>query len=801
MKKFFVLVVFVLIIAQLKSQKLNYDSLLQVVKSTNVDTTRINTLNKIILYQLQTKKLSKTDTLDLVINESKNLKYWNGLGIAYKNKAIYFYFNSNLDSALKYYDLAIENFKKVDDFENIAKIYNNIGLIYRAQSNYPQAIEYYKKAIEYFKQTKDQRPIMAISNNLATVYTYQGDMQRALEVCFEGLKVFDNLKTKETEDSLKLAHLSKTIAIIYMIQKKYKEAEEYYNKSLKFFEKLKSNNDIADIYTNFGTMYGKQAFDIDDSLKKIELYKKELIYYKKAIPLYNKKDKIALSIYNIASAYLNFDNFDSAYKYIEKAKLLYWELKDEKGLALCDFLTGNFLYKNKEFKKAIEPLNNSLEVAEKIGELNMIEKSSNYLYKCYKELGDYKNALVMLEFQKAANDSLFNKNNEKKLTELALTYEFEKEKQQTELKYQEEIKRQKLIQKFSFALVILFLIILIAIYYAFRLKKKKNEELQRLNAEIIMQKEEIEAQRDEIEGQKNQIELQAQEIEKQRDLAIQRGNELEKKNQDIEASIYYALRIQQALLPCKEVLKPFFSNSTIYYKPRDIVSGDFYWFAQRENIIYVAAADCTGHGVPGAFMSLLGISFFNQIFAENPEIETNDFLNNVRKMIIGSLKQSNDSFDSSRDGMDMSLIRFDKNTYEIQYSGAYNSIFVISKNSKQSTNQNLTYKISEDTNLVLTEFKADRMPIGIYLKLDKDFSTHSFELEKGDKIFMFSDGFEDMFNKEQSQKYTAGRFKNLLLQSNNQTLDELNNTFERVFVEWNNGSKQIDDILIIALEV
>jgi len=430
-----------------------------------------------------------------------------------------------------------------------------------------------------------------------------------------------------------------------------------------------------------------------------------------------------------------------------------------------------------------------------IGDISLKGQSVKALGEAYKHLGDYKKALEMFEIYETIQDSLYNSNKQKKITQLSLTYEFEKQKEKAELKYNEEIKRQKIIKNFSFVILFLSLLALLAVFSALRTKKRKNEELQKKNAEILQQKEEIEAQRDEIEvqmleieNQKRRIEEQAKEIEIQRDLAMKRGDELEQKNRDIEASIHYALRIQKAILPNIDIFNEFFADYFIFNKPRDIVSGDFYWAARKNGKIIVVAADCTGHGVPGAFMSMLGISFLNEIVNKTNITKPNLILDELRNMAITSLNKNNDKEIS--DEMDISLIAIDINSLELQFAGAFNPLYIFRKN-------------IETSSFELIQINGDRMPIGLYIIDTQPFLTKNFKLSKNDTIYLFSDGYADQFGTllNKKQKFMKKRFRKLLLDIQKFDLNKQKQILDENIIKWQNGTDQTDDITILGIKI
>jgi len=620
-----------------------------------------------------------------------------------------------------------------------------------------------------------------------------------LELSFDALKAYKLIKDINNDDSLQIGRIYVSIANIYANQKSNKEALDYYHRAFIIYERYNFLENEGNIYLNIGYVYGSDS----DSVAEKKYY---LLDFSK----YKKKNKIALVCLNLADSYKKFGTLDSTKYYLDISLQKYTELNDKRGIAMVYNSYGEYYTKLNLNYQAISILNKGLEIAKEVGDIKIISSLSEALYISYEQVGNYKAALDMHVLYKKMQDSIFNSNNEKKLTQISLTYEFDKEKAQSELKYNEELKRQRIIRDFTFLVLFFVLMALLGVFSAFRTKKRKNEELSQKNAEILMQNEEIEAQKDEIEAQldqiasqKDQLEIQSKETESQRDLAIERGNLLEIKNKDIEASIYYALRIQQAILPNVKIIDKYFKESFVYYKPRDIVSGDFYWASENNNKLILVAADCTGHGVPGAFMSMLGVSFLNQIVSAQNILDSEQILTKLREMIISSLKQSIDNENSTKDGMDLSLIIYDKEKLEIQYSGAYNSLYIVSDEfPKVIQGDNCTREYTDEkSGFKLLELKADRMPIGIFVLKSGDFTKKIVQLKPKDRIYMFSDGFPDLFNKESKQKFTSKRFKNLFLGNYDVNVSSQNQLLKDTYVSWVGNEKQIDDILVIGMEV
>jgi len=263
-------------------------------------------------------------------------------------------------------------------------------------------------------------------------------------------------------------------------------------------------------------------------------------------------------------------------------------------------------------------------------------------------------------------------------------------------------------------------------------------------------------------------------------------DELEKINKNITSSIRYAQFIQKAVLPSTEFLKQFIPEHFILYIPRDIVSGDFYWIKQVNNFVAIAAADCTGHGVPGAFMSMLGIALLNEVVRLDEHPTANGILNELRKRVKTSLHQESVR-GTGTDGMDMSLCIVDIENKQIQYSGANNPLFIIREDEEKGTSE-------------LIHIRPDRMPIGVYIK-ERPFTNHVIQLQTNDQVYQFTDGFIDQFGGERQEKFKMKRFKKLLLKIHKRPMAEQQELLYAQFDEWRGGINQLDDIMIIGFKI
>ena len=263
---------------------------------------------------------------------------------------------------------------------------------------------------------------------------------------------------------------------------------------------------------------------------------------------------------------------------------------------------------------------------------------------------------------------------------------------------------------------------------------------------------------------------------------VQKNTELADKNQAITDSIRYAKRIQDAILPDNEHIKELIDEYFILFKPRDIVSGDYYWMTEQNNTVIIAAVDCTGHGVPGAFMSMLGIAFLNEIVNKKEDIKANEILNELREYVISSLKQRGKKMEA-QDGMDMALCIIDFKKKELQFAGANNPLYLIRKGGE------------------ITEIRGDKMPIGIYYRKEESFTNHNLKFEKGDSFYIFTDGLVDQFGGPKERKFMKKRFKELLLTHQDKTMEEQKAILNNAVETWRGDLHQVDDMLVIGCKL
>jgi serine phosphatase RsbU (regulator of sigma subunit) len=350
---------------------------------------------------------------------------------------------------------------------------------------------------------------------------------------------------------------------------------------------------------------------------------------------------------------------------------------------------------------------------------------------------------------------------------MVMQYNFDNQQKQEKIEQiikenaqKERLQRQKM---FTLVFSIAFVLMLLLAFVIFRNYRRNKKVLQIISL-----------QKSEIEFKNNILQQQSEEI-------LTQNEQLALSKKNITDSIQYASQIQHAMLPGIEIIENLFFDHFVLFNPCHIVSGDFYWFKQIKNYVYIVAADCTGHGVPGAFMSMLGISLLNEIVTKRDVNKPHEILNELRNRIKESLHQTGNK-NQTQDGIDIAFCMFDTETQILQFAGAYNPFYLIRNNE-------------------LIEYKADRMPIGIHPKDKLDFVSTEIQLQQKDKFYIFSDGYVSQFGGSKDEKFKTKRFQELLLKTNNEPMQNQKQFLANELDDWRGNIPQTDDILVIGIHV
>ncbi|OFX61464.1 MAG: hypothetical protein A2046_00090 [Bacteroidetes bacterium GWA2_30_7] len=721
--------------------------------------------------------------------------------------------NSDKTIALMHYQKALTIYREINDIKGISKTHNNIGLVNYKMGNYDIAIENYMKSLKMREETGDKKGMMFCYFNIGGVHKDQNNFDKALEYFTKALKIAEELNDKE---GIYLGN--NNLGVMQDLMGNQEKAIEYINKSLKIVEELDDKKGILTCYNNLGNSY-KRKGDFENALK----------YYNKSLKISEEimnKNTSAMILNNIATMHMALS---------DSAKL------NHKGQKI---ITEHL---NAAIKFGLRAINLGREIMSKPIENNV----AKVLMKTYKRLGDNSKSLYYAEIFIDTKDSMFSQEKTKSLAEAEKKFESEKKQLQIDKLSKEkelqnetiarknaESKKQRIIIMFVFCSLLLVVVFSVFLFRLFMQKKKANLILAR-------QKQQIEIQNSNLQQANEEINAQRDEIEAQRDLVVNQKDELEIIHKEVTDSINYAKRIQQAMLPdlaSTRGLIPLLTHETfILFRPKDIVSGDFYWSSKVNEYLIYAVADCTGHGVPGAFMSMLGVSFLNEIVRKKEVTQASHVLDQLRESIIDALKQTGES-GTQKDGMDMSLIvinlqastsrtsvseqsdlealressvealpqsnisvqaqpvkikptetepQSNNRSYNAQWSGANNPLWLV----RSSKEMPPFKKVAS-----LEEVKPDKMPIAIYERME-DFTNHELQLYKGDTIFLISDGYEDQFGGEKGKKFLSKNLKQLLIANCQLPMNEQKQILEKTLIEWIGEGEQIDDITLLGIRI
>jgi tetratricopeptide (TPR) repeat protein len=677
---------------------------------------------------------TKVDSLKNIINTSSGKEKVDALLIMSEH-----FFASDFNLSLSYSREAFLISDKINYKKGIAVAHNNIGYSLTDLGDYKNALEHYLISIDLFKELGEENKEAIAYNDIGYIFQSQGLIEKAIENYIKSLKLLEKLNDKGS-----VGACLNNIGLLYHEQNNFEKALEYYEKGLKVKEEIGNEKSIAVSLNNLGSLY----FSQQKYYEAKEYFFKSLAKRKKT----NDKPGIGQCLINIAGIYREQKEYDTALEYLLMSEKIQNEINNTAGLVNTLNSIG-VIYRLKHDKQSAQPyLDKAYNLAKTIGSPELIKNTSLSLSNQYRDLKEFEKSYRLLIEHYQMVDSLQNTENTHKTIQAGMQYEFEKKLHKNELaqvkkdhEHEIEIKEQKLIS-YSFGIGLVALVVLsIVILKSLNDKKKANKR-------ITIQKKEIE----------------------------DKSLKLEEALINITDSVKYAKRIQQALLQSEEHISSNVPPHFILFKPKDIVSGDFYWSYEKDNFMYIAAADCTGHGVPGALMSMLGISFLNSINTVNNILSPAEILDNLRAKVIEDLSQNTKS-GASRDGMDISLAKINLVNHEIEWAGANNNLWVISQNE-------------------VREYKADRQAINFTENLIP-YTNHKIEAKKDDLIYLFTDGFADQFGGPNGKKIKYKPFKSLLASIANKELNEQKNLLNSFFEDWKGNLEQIDDVCVIGIKV
>ena len=621
-------------------------------------------------------------------------------------------------------DPTITRIEKLTSQKKKAEEYNDAAETAWQVGELQYALEYSQRGLDIARQFKFKSIESRLHNNRGIAYDYLSDYPSALKHYFAGLALQEKLDDPETK-----ADILGNIGLIYMYQELHKKSLSYHERALKIRKEINDQHGISASLNNVAIIYTRQ----DKPRKAIENYLECIEIDTKA----NDSTGLGDNYNNIALAYIDLTDYDIAIDYLEKALKIRTSTNDIIGMSITNSNLGEIHFKLKNYGRAREYLKLSLALAYQVNDRQALKSSYAWLSKNEEAAGDSIAAFRYYKLFIAYRDSLNNTDIASQQTALELNYEFDREKEISRLR-QEEKDRQ-----YSIILIAVSTgLILILLFSILFFRKWKQTQAQQ---SIIEEKNKL----------------------------------VQHKNDEIMASISYAKRIQKAILPSTSALDEAFPNNFVLYLPKDVVSGDFYWMDEINDIQLLAVADCTGHGVPGALMSVVCYNALNRAVHEFDKSTPSQILDKTRELVINELSQDEDAV---ADGMDISLCAFDKKSSKFNWAGANNPLWVYRKSTG-----------------AMEEIKADKQPIGNHQN-PTPFKEHSIDLTTGDRVFLFSDGYQDQFGGPKQKKMMRKGFKNAILDSIEFSIDDQKKHLLTAFRDWQNQQEQVDDVCIIGIE-
>lgn len=644
--------------------------------------------------------------------------------------------SSDNKSAIYFANEAQKIAVKRNDKRGQAEAMNNLafGLFYSGEND--SAIKIYNESIQLSRLAGDSTNVLAALNRLGFTYREKGEYALALIAYNQSLA--SNIGEKNKSEA---ANSYLNIGVIYYDQNNLKDALRYQEMGLKLYLETGEEARIANSLARIGNTH----LEGKDTLAAMD-------YYKRSLEMFTKADNprgIAVCLNNIANIYKEKKDVPKALDYYERALAIREKIGDKNGISLICNNMGVLYLSLKEYDKAIVYFDRGLKIAITLEYQEQIKANNLGLSQSYEGLGDHETALAYYKKYYDANDSIFNEKNSEQINILNTKFDTErKQKAYESLTKENDLQVRRNI--FMAAALGLLLVLMIVIWRNARRSKQANVLLQQ---------------------QKNEISLQKKIVEEQ--------------HRDIVDSINYAKRIQRAVLPTQQEIHELFPKSFVFFRPRDIVSGDFWWIGKSGKIKILAVADCTGHGVPGAFMSLIGNTALNEVVKEKHITDPGEILYRLSQNIVTALKQGQREIDSTqsysmkgvKDGMDISLCALDEENGVLKFAGANNPIYYVQ-------------------NGVMKEIKGNRQPVGVFEGELKPFTVHSIPLEGLEAFYLFSDGYADQFGGPQGKKFKHSRLQELLFNLHKKDPQQQRDELSEKFDAWRSNLDQVDDVLI-----
>lgn len=644
--------------------------------------------------------------------------------------------------------------KKNNDTYGIGINYYLRGSALADKGMYDASVKQFDSSLTIRKEIEDEIGEAACYSFLGLNESFLGNYSAGISYIQKSIAIRERIGDKRG-----LANSYLNLYKIYFGMGEINKALQSEFKSLEICTEINDLQCISGRYTNIGQLYQNKGE-----------YTKALEYQYKALEICTRiglKNRAALVHENIARVYLKQNLPEKAVAHLDTSFTVREELGDKEGLASTKLVYAMYYLHTKKFDQALHYAALALKESESLQLPTFTKDAHEILSNAYSGKNNAGEAFHHYKEFIALRDSLYNIDKTKEITRKELEFDFAKKEQAQKLEQEKELnqiqketEQQRFIRNVSIAFSIIVGLFLLIALRENRIRRKTQKELEQVNTSLSFTNQTLTDKNSTIELQKQMI---------------------EQKNREITDSIQYAYNIQTAIMPSEEEFAEHFAEGFVFFQPKDIISGDFYWISKINNKIIYATGDCTGHGVPGGFMSMLGISLLNEIVNEHELTEPALILSRLRKKVIAALKQKGISGEH-QDGMDMIVCVIDKETNSLTFASANRPFYLVSEG-------------------LLKEFKGDKQPVGIFGKELKPFTQQKIELKNKDLIYTFTDGYADQFGGPKGKKFKYKQLQELLLKHNTQPLHEQQSAVASTFKNWKGNLEQVDDVCIIGVRI
>lgn len=637
--------------------------------------------------------------------------------------------------AMRYANEAVALANAIDYDDGRFDAYMQKGLVFYNLSQHDSSLKYFEIARQIAEQHGDPRQLAAIYSNMGNAYGDIGQNKKCLSYYLKS-----SMYTEQTGQKFKAAYLQVNIGTIYSVMDQHDSALVFYESALKKMLELDPDDEkLYIVYGNLGATY----LELGDTARAEDAF----LESQRIAVRYNNYRALASSYDHLAIIEFSKGNVDTALMYYRSALQYATRIKTGQSISETSMHLGSTFLELGQYDSALHYLSTGVRVAENIKDYYTLDDYYAALSRVYEETGRADSALFYYKKLYAVQDTLYAMNKSNIVGEMRTELENEKREKEIEL-LKEQDEKKNLILYSSFALGVLVLLLLILAINRYLVKKRSAMILQK-------QKEEIEVQKEIIE----------------------------EKNKDITDSIRYAKRIQNAILPSDDYRRALFPESWCCFIPKDIVSGDFYWFEQEGDYKLFGVVDCTGHGVPGALLSVVGHSVLAKALTDLKVVMPDKILNFLDQEIYRTLHHRDAVNENGiQDGMDVALCCYHEKSRTLYYAGAFNPMYLI-------------------RNGQLQEVKADKILIGSGMSRNKPFSVHEIKIQPGDEVVLFSDGFADQFGGPFGKKLKYKPFKQILLSCTGKPVHLQHAGVARAFDDWRQHHDQVDDVCVVAVRL